>query len=352
MPEAHLPAALSRPESTLCMSCTNSTPCCGRRCHSSSPNRVIHPFRFPTGAGYFKQKSCEPAAGLGVDHAWLPVTHIGGPHKGPTDSGGLWFYYAHGCSDLVWDMGRTLLARNRVHLAVELEKQLHGGDDRAAVGRVADWVRRVYPKWGAMNRARRGTNVSVETILADTARGLFSSPCAPPHFDERGALRPCVCGGLPSSRRLSTLSLVAGEKHLLLQAEPVVVELGRYDTLQLQQQPLGGGNHDWTSEIWDVRDSAAFVKPAAPSFTRLLSRHLENATRFAHLYEQRARRLLPPPHGGAGSALTRCEPSANFHFCMACRGSSLEQACAKSSVEDKVGNKGTVVASQNPKRLK
>jgi hypothetical protein len=37
------------------------------------------------------------------------------------------------------------------------------------------------------------------------------------------------------------------------------VALGTYDTLQLQQQPLGGGAHDWTTEVWDVRDSAAFI---------------------------------------------------------------------------------------------
>ena len=53
------------------------------------------------------------------------------------------------CAHRRWDMGRTLLSRNRVHLAVQLERRQGGGDERAAVGRVADWVRRVYPKWGA-----------------------------------------------------------------------------------------------------------------------------------------------------------------------------------------------------------
>ena len=250
----------------LCTACTVRSPCCRRGCgtelrHEESHGRqqalravprVLHPFRFPPGNGYFRSKPCHPP-GLGLDHALLPVTHIGGPGKGPTDSGGLWFYYAPGCSDLLWDMGRTLLSRNRVHLAVHLERQRGGGDDRAAVGRVADWVRRVHPKWGALGRARRGlglgANASVEELLANTARGLFSSPCAPPHFDARGALRPCVCGGPPSGRRLSSLSLLAGEKHLLLQAEPNAVRLGAYDTLQLQQQPLGGGSRDWTSEV-------------------------------------------------------------------------------------------------------
>lgn len=330
---ASYPTALLSNSSALCKPCTAASPCCRRKCSAlEAPQRVIHPFRFPLGNGYFKKKPCRPAAGLGVDHALLPVTHIGGPKKGPTDSGGLWFYYAPGCSDFLWDVGRTLLARNRVHLAVELERQRGGDDDRAAVGRVADWVRRVYPRWGALSRARRGLglgpNASVEELLADAARGLFSSPCAPPHFDERGALRPCECGGPPGNRRLGALSLLAGEKHLLLHAEPVAVQLNRYDSFQLQQQPLGGGSHDWTSELWDVRDSAAFLKE------RLLSRHLENATRFARLYEQRARRLVPPATPGGAPSLARCVPSARFHFCFSCSGSQLEIACDKASVED------------------
>ena len=130
----------------LCMACTADAPCCRKSCGAAA-GRIMHPFRFPPGNGYFKSKPCRAAPGLGLDHALLPVTHIGGPNKGPTDSGGLWFYYAPGCSDFLWDMGRTLLSRNRVHLAVQLEQQHGGGDERAAVGRVAEWVRRVYPKW-------------------------------------------------------------------------------------------------------------------------------------------------------------------------------------------------------------
>ena len=272
----------------VCALCTNGTRCCRRGVCAAPRVRVIHPFRFPIGLGYYKGLPCTRAPGLGRDHAWLPVTHIGGPRKGPTDSGGLWFYYALGCSDLLWDAGRTLLARNRVHLAVEIERQLNGGDDRAAVVRVAEWVRIRYPKWPALGRARRGLNApnaTVETILAQTARGLFSSPCSGANFDALGALRPCVCGGPPSSRRLNALSSIAGDKHLLLHTEPLVVRLAKYDTLQLQQQPLGGGAHDFTSEVWDVRDSAAFLRE------RLLSRHLENASRFPRLYARRARYL-------------------------------------------------------------
>ena len=81
-----------------------------------------HPFRFPVGIEYLRQLPCEPNDELTRDDAWLPATHVGGPSRGPTDSGGIWLYYARGCSDLLWHMGRTALARNRAHAAVRAEQ--------------------------------------------------------------------------------------------------------------------------------------------------------------------------------------------------------------------------------------
>ena len=106
----------------LCMACTADAPCCRRSCGTSRAHaRVTHPFRFPQGNGYFKSKPCRAAPGLGLDHALLPVTHIGGPKKGPTDSGGLWFYYAPGCSDFLRGAVLTRLhvpccSRSHAHL--------------------------------------------------------------------------------------------------------------------------------------------------------------------------------------------------------------------------------------------
>ena len=81
-----------------------------------------HPFRFPVGIDYLRSLPCAADPILGLDDAWLPVTHVGGPSRGPTDSGGIWFYYAQGCSDLLWHMGRTVLVRNRAHAAVRIEQ--------------------------------------------------------------------------------------------------------------------------------------------------------------------------------------------------------------------------------------
>ena len=56
---------------------------------------------------------------VGVSNVTLPVTHrsIGRPELG------VWMYYAAGCSDLGWRMGRTLLARNKQALLLLLSRQ-------------------------------------------------------------------------------------------------------------------------------------------------------------------------------------------------------------------------------------
>ena len=105
-----------------------------------------------------------------------------------------------------------------------------------------------------------------------------------------------------------------------------------------------------------MRDSAAFVTPDATTGKRLLSRHLENASIFAALYEQvtstltlirsltltptltptptltlyaqRARHLVLPAVAGAAPTVAPCTPSKRFHFCMACRCACTESACA------------------------
>ena len=111
----------------VCVACG----CCPRGLGRATP--TYHPFRFPIGLDHYRKLPCAPPRELGVDNAWLPVTHLGGPHKGPTDSGGLWFYYARGCSDFLWDVGRTLLARNRAHLAVVQASALQQAEEIEAV---------------------------------------------------------------------------------------------------------------------------------------------------------------------------------------------------------------------------
>jgi hypothetical protein len=313
------------------------------------------PFRFPPGLEYFRSSSlpCEPNAELGTSDSWLPVTHVGGPMRGPTDSGGLWFYYARGCSDLQWNVGRSVLARNRAHAAVLTEQMLavlesaehstsaHEGErghqrrkqkspptlisDREAVGRVAAWLRKRYPKveWSPLRQARpwfhhvhQSYNATAEDLIAEAARGLYGQ-CTPPAFDQTGALRPCTCASDSPSRgtsrrRLLALTPLCGDKVLSLHSEPGLRRLP-LDTVVLHQQPQGGGNPSWTTEIWDVRGS--------PS----LSRHLENAS--AHPEVVGRARWAPLQAEGWTVPAGACVPAESWHTCFSCKGSALEHGC-------------------------
>ena len=73
----------------------------------------------PYGTNWYRNVSCETASELGVSHAWLPVVHTYDLHQ-KWRLPGVWLYYARGCSDLLWNVGRTLLALNKVHAAVLL----------------------------------------------------------------------------------------------------------------------------------------------------------------------------------------------------------------------------------------
>ena len=59
----------------VCVACG----CCPRGLGRATP--TYHPFRFPIGLDHYRKLPCAPPRELGVDHAWLPVTHLGGPHK-------------------------------------------------------------------------------------------------------------------------------------------------------------------------------------------------------------------------------------------------------------------------------
>ena len=147
----------------VCVACG----CCPRGLGRATP--TYHPFRFPIGLDHYRKLPCAPPRELGVDHAWLPVTHLGGPHKGPTDSGGLWFYYARGCSDFLWDVGRTLLARNRAHLAVLIQQRRHGGTEAdAMLAEMAELrAENVRLAEGAIVKKAKGGGPKLAEALAD-----------------------------------------------------------------------------------------------------------------------------------------------------------------------------------------
>ena len=96
-----------------------------RVCGRCPENTTWFPFAMPIGTARERLAPCTPNAEVGQSHARLPVTHTD-----PRDQelGGRWYYYSRGCSDLFLNVGRTLAALNRIHVAVLLEQRL------AAVG--------------------------------------------------------------------------------------------------------------------------------------------------------------------------------------------------------------------------
>ena len=312
-----LAASTMQPIPAVCERCDLVT-----RCDVSTS---FWAFRLPQALGYRRELPCEPSETslLGRDDVWLPVTHVGGPRRGPTDSGGLWFYYTPGCSDLLWHMGRTMLTRNRAHAAVVTEQrlaQLEGREllsDRDAVGRLARYIETRHPRWPPLGRARSllGKNASVEAVLAEAARGLYGV-CSGTAFDAAGSLRPCSCAGnvtrhMVRSRRALALTPLAGDKVLSLHSEPLLRRLP-LDTVAFYQQPQGGGSPLWTTEIWDVRGSPE------------LSRRLENASAHPEVV---ARARLGWSNARGRLRAAACVPAPSWHTCMSCAGSLLEPHC-------------------------
>ena len=66
--------------------------------------------------------ACTAPPDFGRDGAWVPFSHS--RDKMLPSAGGLFSYHAAGCSDIELHVGRTLLARNRVHLAMRLTQLL------------------------------------------------------------------------------------------------------------------------------------------------------------------------------------------------------------------------------------
>ena len=96
--------------------------CCELSCaglHARESLETFSTFALPRGVRMLRARP-SPASVLGrTSHSWLPVTHVHArqdPHQV-----GIWFYYARGCSDLAWNVGETLLVRNRCDAVIGLE---------------------------------------------------------------------------------------------------------------------------------------------------------------------------------------------------------------------------------------
>lgn len=310
---------------SVCSNCS-AAPRSGEEKSACKKKTHFFPWRMPRNLAYARYLPCAPPHELTHDNVFLPVTHFGGPRRGPTASGGLWFYYARGCSDLLWNSGRSMLARNRVHAAVMVEQRLALAwqgqyiSDREAIRRVANYSYGSFPQ--SMLRSARvwmGADASFDEMLTEVARGLYGvcGPKSEQYADDGVTLNPCQCrGGLhgwwntTELQRLTSLGSLASDasldKHIATRVRRLPL-----DTISLYQQPQGAWMW-WTTEIWDLRGDP------------VLSRHLENTKLHPEVV---GHSLWARAGVGNTSIGFACEPAASWQTCMSCRGSSLEPHC-------------------------
>ena len=91
----------------------------GRGRYNRTGGATWHSPVLPPSVDFLDAIPCEPADELGRSHAKLPVTHttVLGEKSPWRRRNGHWFFYARGCSDFAWDVGRTLLVQNRCNSA-------------------------------------------------------------------------------------------------------------------------------------------------------------------------------------------------------------------------------------------
>jgi hypothetical protein len=229
---------------------------------------------------------------------------------------------------MLWNVGRTLFARNRCHAALLLEQLDRAGcNEREAARRAAAGMSlRNFPELDLV-RFRAGSwlgmhNASMAELLNECARGMFGNCSGSTWNPNDGTLNMCTCmtqsihsrarpWRMSSRQRALVLSALAGSDAL----GPRIGTLLRkhsFDSLQLWQQPQGGGSLFWTTELWDVRE----LQMKTPALeTHLGSKSLDGRAKLARHFAD------------DGSSSEACKPTPRFVECMACAHSSLATAC-------------------------
>ena len=150
--------------------------------NGSAPRRAAgkpatwNPHHFPDFPYRRMLPTRSPPTAIRKDHVRLPVTHntVKSCHRNHHGAEGVWLYYAQGCSDLYYNVGRTLRARNKVEAAL-LIAQRAGRPDPAA--HVALWLKE-SPMRRALDRPRYQaalSTFSLTTVLRTQQLGPFTA---------------------------------------------------------------------------------------------------------------------------------------------------------------------------------
>jgi hypothetical protein len=260
-------------------------------------------YALPPGLLYNSGSICDEPDGtyttaLGRNHTYLSVTHVS---RVMQRAWGLWLYHVpESCSDLGWNSGRTLLAKNRCDLAITLEKHANGGGVEDASERVAksllasaaNLVREVFAFSFAREHNKSTAVAHLGWLLRECASGVVQ--CTKIHESGKHCDAACQGRSLPLLRIASHNALDRVSEALLRRSGGLGL-----DSAQLAAQPQGGGSFKTAVEIWDLRS----LFPERQS---------------------RDRSSTPVYAWANGSS---CQLSSLFKYCFACAGSQLERAC-------------------------
>ena len=260
-------------------------------------------YALPPGLLYNSGSICDEPDGtyttaLGRNHTYLSVTHVS---RVMQRAWGLWLYHVpESCSDLGWNSGRTLLAKNRCDLAITLEKHANGGGVEDASERVAksllasaaNLVREVFAFSFAREHNKSTAVAHLGWLLRECASGVVQ--CTKIHESGKHCDAACQRRSMPLLRIASHNALDRVSEALLRRSGGLGL-----DSAQLAAQPQGGGSFKTAVEIWDLR----YLFPERQS---------------------RDRSSTPVYAWANGSS---CQLSSLFKYCFACAGSQLERAC-------------------------
>lgn len=299
-------------------------------------------FGMPRGVRYLNTtKSGHVNAELGVHNAWLPVMRT--YTQQDALQVGLWFHYMRGCSDFAWNVGRTLLVRNKCEAAVRVEQRAHN----------ASWA-------SAVVRVNRKLSLAAQRASFHDAMHHFSArkdalneSSIWPEADGRRALDRCARGwtaeavsNSASAAVLNALFVSNALDYVIAATLAAAAAMARHaaallDTVQFTNQcasPVCDGN----VEIWDVRSlqhveleplralaqrreaRLRSMRPGRVEQPRLPSWGLELRTARSAIRED-ASFASPPIFRRLNGSL--CSLSRTWHQCVACARSESEEAC-------------------------
>ena len=267
---------------------------------------------------------------LGRDQAWLPVTRTKTQQDG--HQVGLWFHYHRGCSDTAWNVGRTLLVRNKCHAIVLLEQRAWRCSWRAAVHRVASKLA------AAVKRRTFGiavqhytSNISiVDAPLCLRETQLALDRCARDEFDGIADTMPSLVRAIITTSALDYVGAATLADDLS----------GRNDTFDTIQFANGD---EGIVELWDVRALQGLHLPTLRAQAK---------TREHEIVSSQAGRLVSNSRwiqeawgatawGATAGMRSRddeprwfrrlngspCNLSLTWSYCFACNDSETERSC-------------------------